>query len=404
MRGTPRRLRVVVVGSSFAGLTAAQELRRRLGDQPEIVVVDRNDHFSFIPSLIWVPFGGREPSEITFPLAPVYQERGITFIHDTAESIDTDWHHVVLSRHGHLDFDRLLVATGPGLDFDRVQGLGPETGYTESICTLEHAGRARSSWRRLEEAPGPVVVGAAQGTSYFAPAYEYALNAARDLQSSGIGAPVTFVTAEPYLGHFGFGGAGRSRAMATELLERLDVEALPNEAIVEVRDGEMELASGRVLPFAHAMVIPPLRGVDMVRASFGLGDDAGWIPVDGEYRHPRYRDVFAAGANVAVSPRTSAGAPIGGPRSGYMSERMARVAARNIAADLGSGSHEQLPAAELGAVSIVDAGDTGLVVRRESGLGAGMGTHAIEGPQSHWAKVAFEKYFLSTRKRGFVRR
>ena len=70
------RKRVVVLGSSFAGLTAALELRKQLDEQHEIVVLDPREDFTFIPSLIWVPFGLREAKDVTFPLAPLYAARG----------------------------------------------------------------------------------------------------------------------------------------------------------------------------------------------------------------------------------------------------------------------------------------------------------------------------------------
>ena len=58
---TPQR--VVIIGSSFAGLTAARELRKRLHERHEVVVLDPRDHFTFLPSLIWLPFGLREQSD-----------------------------------------------------------------------------------------------------------------------------------------------------------------------------------------------------------------------------------------------------------------------------------------------------------------------------------------------------
>ena len=76
--------RVVVVGSSFAGMTAALELRKRLDARHEVVVLDPRADFTFIPSLIWLPFGMREPEDVTFPLAPMYAKQGIRFINEAA--------------------------------------------------------------------------------------------------------------------------------------------------------------------------------------------------------------------------------------------------------------------------------------------------------------------------------
>ena len=51
------RQQVVVVGSSFAGLTAALELRKHLDEHHRIVVLDRRADFTFIPSLAHVMVG-----------------------------------------------------------------------------------------------------------------------------------------------------------------------------------------------------------------------------------------------------------------------------------------------------------------------------------------------------------
>ena len=113
---------------------------------------------------------------------------------------------------------------------------------------------------------------------------------------------MTFITAAPYLGHFGLGGVGDSAQRVERFFDRLGIEGLPNSAIKEVRDGEIELESGRTLPFAYSMVVPPFTGVDAVRGVDGLGNAAGFIPVDDEFRHPQFEDICSAGVAVAIAP------------------------------------------------------------------------------------------------------
>lgn len=43
-------MKVVVVGGNFAGMTAALEVKRKLGKDAEVMVVDRSDNFLFVPS------------------------------------------------------------------------------------------------------------------------------------------------------------------------------------------------------------------------------------------------------------------------------------------------------------------------------------------------------------------
>lgn len=397
--------RVVVLGSSFAGLTAALELRKKLDDRHEVVVLDPRDHFTFIPSLIWVPFGIRKAQDVTFPLAPLYAKKGIRFINEAAAAIDPAAHTVTTTDGEELTYDKLLVATGPRLAFEKVPGLGPEHGYTQSVCNLDHALLAEQAWERFLENPGPVVVGTAQGGSCFGASYEFLFNVKHRIKKAGLEdvAPVTFVSAEPYLGHFGLGGVGDSSERVTAFFSRLGIEGLENTVITEVRDGEMELETGRVLPFAYAMIVPPFTGVDAVRDAEGLANPMGFVPVDDEFRHPQLPDVFSAGVAVAIAPPEQTPVPAGVPKTGHMSEHMAKAAAHNIAADITGGAHTPLPIEEMAAVCVLDAGNNGIIFKADKVLAPGdHGAHVMVGPHAHWAKLAFERYFMGSRRRGLV--
>ena len=403
--------RVVVIGSSFAGLTAALELRKRLHERHEIVVLDPRDHFTFIPSLIWLPFGIRDAGDITFPLASLYERKDIRFVNQAAAKIDTDAHVVTTSGGDELGYDRLLVATGPRLAFEKVPGLGPEHGYTQSVCNLDHALLAKDAWDRFLENPGPVVVGTAQGGSCFGASYEFLFNVHHRIKKAGLAdvAPVTFISAEPYLGHFGLGGVGNSADRVTGFLDRLGIEGLPNTVIADVRDGEIELDGGRVLPFAYSMIVPPFTGVDAVRDAAALANPMGFVPIDDEFRHPELHDVYAAGVATAIAPPEPTAVPAGVPKTGQMSETMAKVAAHNIAADIQGGARRSLPLADLSAICVLDAGNGGIVFKADHVLAHGQYANGHEpsarvmaGPQAHWAKLAFERYFLASRKRGLV--
>ena len=395
-----RRHRVVVVGSSFAGLTAALETKRRMKDRVEVTVIDQRDYFTFVPSLIWVPFGKRDADDVTFPLAPMYERRGIEFVNATAQRFDLP-RRVVVTDQGEIEYDRLVVATGPRLAFEKIPGLGPEQGYTHSVCTLDHALETRKAWKSFLENPGPVVVGTAQGGSCFGASYEFLLNTRYQLQKAGFADhPVTFITAEPFLGHFGLGGVGDSEKRVQKFFDKLGIRGIPNTTIESVSDGEMRLGSGEVLPFGFSMIVPPFTGVDAVTATDGLANPAGFIPVTDEYRHPEHPSVFAAGVDIAIAPPQPTLVPSGVPKTGHMSEHMAKVAAQNITADLEGGEHVHIPVDELGAICILDAGNTGMAIKTDRVLGGGEHTHVMAGPQAHWAKVAFEQVFLAARKRG----
>ena len=396
--------RVVVVGSSFGGMTAALELRKRLDAQHEVVVLDPRPDFTFIPSLIWLPFGMRKAEDITFPLAPMYAKKGIRFVNEAASSFDLDARKVMTSGGQEISYDRLMLATGPRLAFEKVAGLGPENGYTQSVCNLEHAEITKGAWERFLENPGPVVVGTAQGGSCFGASYEFLLNTHHRIKKAGLQdvAPVTFVTAEPFLGHFGLGGVSDSQQRVEKVFDHLGIEGIPNNVITEVRDGEMELEGGRVLPFAFSMIVPPFTGVDAIRQTEGLGNPMGFLPVTDEFRHVDLEDVYGAGVDIAIAPPGETRVPAGVPKTGQMSEVMAKVAAQNITADLQGGERRSMPVTEMEAICILDAGNNGIIFKADHVLGESEHPHVMTGPQAHWAKIAFEKIFLTSRKRGRI--
>ena len=396
--------RVVVVGSSFAGLTAALKVAKELGSDHEVVVLDPRERFTFIPSLIWLPLGIREPDDITFALEPTYARKGIEFVNEAAAAIDPGRGVVTTGSGREIAYDRLMLATGPRLAFEKVPGLGPEQGYTASVCNLEHALDARDRWQRFLDDPGPVVIGTAQGGSCFGASYEFLFNVKHQIKKAGLEdvAPVTFVTAEPYLGHFGLGGVGKSSEMVARFFDRLDIEGITNNVIERVEDGEMHLEGGRTLPFSFSMIVPPFTGVDVVRETEGLGNPMGFIPVDDLYRHVDHPEIYAAGVDIAIAPPGATPVPAGVPKTGHMSERMAAIAAHNIAADINGGEHERLPLADLAAVCVLDAGNSGVIFKADHVLGDSKHPRIMGGLQAHWAKLAFERLFLETRKRGVL--
>ena len=52
--------RIVILGGGTGGLVAANRLRRRLGDEHRVVLVDRSPLYSFAPSFAWVMIGQRD--------------------------------------------------------------------------------------------------------------------------------------------------------------------------------------------------------------------------------------------------------------------------------------------------------------------------------------------------------
>ena len=396
------RRRIVIVGASFAGLAAALDLKARLGAEHDVVVVSDRDEFIFLPSLIWVPFGVRRKDEISFPIAPLLERRGIGFVHQPATALDLAGRAVVTPK-GREAYDFLVIATGPKLAFEAVPGLGPRNGYSQSIFSWPHAELARRAFERFVDAPGPVVIGAVPGAQFFGAAYELALNFVFQLRQRGISpqvAPVTFVTPEPYLGHLGIGGSEPTRHALERLFDRKGIAAITNAATTHLTSRHVHLASGAQLPFAFAMLTPPFVGVDAVRACEEIVDADGFVRVEADLSVRAHSEVFAAGSSVSIDPIEPTTVPCGAPRTGHMAEKMAAVVARNIAARIAGQPTTRIDLRKLEVVYTLDGGNDGLILARDRFLAPHAEVTITPGTTAHWAKSAHERWFLAMRRRG----
>jgi NADH dehydrogenase FAD-containing subunit len=396
--------RALVIGGNFGGLTAALELKHELGADVEVTVVSASDRFLFNPSLIWLPFGKRTAAGITFPLEPVFDAHQIGFVHDEATAIDPEAQKVTTSA-GSYEYDYLVVATGYKNKFDIVPGLGPD-GYAQTITTLDSAERAGQAWRKFLDDPGPVVVGATQGASCFGAAYEFLFNMSYQLRKAKLHnkVPLTFVTAEPFVGHFGIGGLPGGETLLKMFLKKEGITAMTGVAFDEVTPDQIKLTDGTGVPFRYAMVVPPFTGQQVIRATPGLSDDKGYVPVQDTYQSKAYPQIYAVGIAAQVPVPWQTAVPIGIPKTGFPTESMAKVAARNIAADIKGEpptSHKEF--GDMAAVCMMDAGNNGVMILADHMLPPRKAAVMIPGPQVHAMKVAFEKYYLWKSRHGYVR-
>ena len=200
-----------------------------LGSAADITVVSDTDYFQFVPSNPWVAVGWRRPKDIKISLPEVFAKKRIAFSSAGAKRVVPDENKMHLGDGTTLDYDYLVIATGPKLAFDEVEGLGPQ-GHTQSVCHVDHADEASKQWEAFCNDPGPMVVGAVQGASCFGPAYEYALCAVTDLRKRKIRdkVPMTFVTSEPYIGHLGLGGVGDTKGMLESIMRDRDIKWITN--------------------------------------------------------------------------------------------------------------------------------------------------------------------------------
>lgn len=401
---------IVILGAGIGGIPAAYEMNQLKRPEDRVTVISNTDYFQFTPSNPWVAVRWRKPEEIKIQMAPVFGKHGIEFIPAAAQRVRPESNEVELADGQVISYDFLIIATGPRLAFDEVEGMGPEAN-SASVCTVEHAQDAARRWDEFLKDPGPIVVGAVQGASCFGPAYEFAFIMDSDLRKRRLRDKVkmTFVTAEPYVGHLGLAGVGNSKGMLENEFRDHHINWICNAKVSKIEPGRMHVTEvnedgeekkQHELEFKYSMMLPAFTGIDAVRDIEGLVNPRGFVVIDQYQRNPKFENVYSVGVCVAIPPVEPTPVPCGVPKTGYMIETMGHAAATNIRAVLDG--REPYAQATWNAICLADMGDTGIAFVAQPEMPPRNVNWMKKGKWVHLGKVAFEKYFLRKVRKGMV--
>jgi sulfide:quinone oxidoreductase len=393
---------IVVLGGGIGGVSCAYEVKEAVRKEDRVTLVSNKPFFQFTPSNPWVAVNWRKKDDIIVDLAKVLPKHGIAFSAAGAARVHAEENRVELGDGSSLSYDYLVIATGPELAFDEIEGFGPEAN-TQSVCDVDHAAHANAGWEAFCKDPGPIVVGAVQGASCFGPAYEFAMIMDTDLRKRRIRdkVPMTFVTPEPYIGHLGVGGVGDTKGVLESEMRQRHIKWITNAKVDKFEAGKAHVTEvdedGKTkktheLPFKFSMLIPGFRGIPALRGIEGLANPRGFVIVDKYQRNPKYQNVFGVGVCIAIAPLEATPVPCGVPKTGFMIESMVTATALNIG-ELVRGkaaTHE----ATWNAICLADFGDSGVAFVAMPQNPPRNVNWASSGRWVHVAKIAFEKYFL----------
>jgi NADH dehydrogenase len=124
-------VRIVVVGTGFAGLNALDELgklaRRQRRSEPaaprvQLTLVDRNSYSTFQPLLYQVATAGLTSADVAYPAWTAVRKAGAGFRKGEVSGLDTDARQLLLADGSVLGYDYLILATGVSAAFFGVPG------------------------------------------------------------------------------------------------------------------------------------------------------------------------------------------------------------------------------------------------------------------------------------------
>jgi sulfide:quinone oxidoreductase len=313
--------RTLILGGGFGGIATAVELRRLLGEDHEIVLVDSRPQFAMGLRKLWELVGHGTIADGSRS-RPLLARHGVEFLQAEISAIDPAERRAETSG-GPLEGDHLVVALGAVSRPDLVPGLAEHGHDVWSFAGVPAAAEA------LRAFDGGRIVVLIAGAPYPCPPapYECALHLHEHLLARGLRdrTELSVATLQPML----MPNAGRdgSEWMGGQLAERAIAYRLGAKT-ERVEPGLVVLAEGE-LPFDLLIAVPPHRPPAVVAES-GLTAGHGWIAVDAGTLATAHEGVYAVG-DVTLIPLPN-GLPL--PKAGVMAELQGTRVARAIAAEL----------------------------------------------------------------------
>jgi sulfide:quinone oxidoreductase len=307
-------MRVLVLGAGFAGLELSTRLSEELGDDVDVVLIDRSDGFVFGFSKLDVMFGRTTADAVFHPYAE-FVKPGVQFVRASVQSIDAANKRVETDA-GTFEGDILVIGLGADLDPGATPGL-LEGGY--EFYTEAAAFALRDVLARFDG--GRVVIGVTRPPFKCPPApSETALMMHDLLVAKGVRDQSEITLVMPFPVPIP-PSPDASQALLAAFVDH-GITWMPDRGVRELDAGRRVavLTDDTEVPYDLFLGVPVHVAPPVVIES-GLTVD-GWIPVDPVTLATSHPDVYAVGDVTSV----------GTPKAGVFSEGQAKVVADAIIA------------------------------------------------------------------------
>ncbi len=147
---TKQQTRICILGGGFGGLYTALRLSQlpwQKSEEPEIVLVDQNDHFLFLPLLYELLTDELQAWEISPAFEDLLKDTNVRFCQGVVSEINIETKQVKLQNNSPISYDYLVLAMGGETPLDQVPGAKE---YAIPFRTIANAYRLEEQLRRLE--------------------------------------------------------------------------------------------------------------------------------------------------------------------------------------------------------------------------------------------------------------
>jgi sulfide:quinone oxidoreductase len=309
--------RVLILGGGFGGIATARRLKQRLGDDIEVILVDKRDHFMVGFRKSWALVGESSLEEGQRPLDS-FTSIGVRVMRDPVTRIDPQGRAATMGDQ-RIDADALVVALGAELIPNWVPGFRE---HALNVYELQDIPRAAQA---LNEFQGGKLLIGIFGAPYKCPPapFEMALLINDKLKAKGVKANIEVFSPQPMsLPILGQAGCD----MIESRLADHGITFYPNHKATSIEAGEVLFANKR-LPFDLLLGVPPHKPPVVVLESGLVVEGSGWVDVNKHTLETSFEGVYAIGDVVQIM--LANGKPL--PKAGLFAEQMGEIVAERIA-------------------------------------------------------------------------
>lgn len=328
---------VLIVGGGFGGLAAAHELRSAY-PALEVTLVARDDRFYMGFAKLW-DLGRTRPLEEGTRSLSALTERGVNFVQDDVIGLMPWSCSAATTKNGTITADAMLIGVGAATSPAHLDLLAADAAHDL------YDGRSLPAIHEAIEGldGGRILVSILGGPFKCPPApFEAALTLDSRLRAEGRRDAFEIVVTTPQFDALPVAGPDASAYVASHLAE-YGIELRTSAAVIDI-DGAAHTVTFANETTEHydlllgvpASVPPP------VLADSGLAGASGWIEPDPLTLRTSFDYVYAVGDCTHVPNAIGAL-----PKAGVFAAAQGRIAAGQIAAELGYG--KQLPGTDIAA-------------------------------------------------------
>ena len=311
---------ILVLGGGFGGVTAAENLAKRLKPDHQITLISRQREFIFYPALVRLVFGHCALEDVSFDLAQAMHERRVDFVQSEIAWPDPGRREVVLAHgrfQGRLPYDYCIFALGRRLATEQVPGFYE---HAHHLLTVKAALKFMDALQNFHE--GHAVIGYCRDARLSVPVYETAFALDRLLRERGERNQVRITVVSPEKAGGQLGGPEAGPVIEQALADH-GIEFRADFPVAQVQEKELRSDTGGRLDYDLLMLLPPFSGPGEAMYT-GITDAENYVRVNNYMQVTGAPQMYAAGDCVNLI----------GPKMGHMAVLQGEVAAANLAAEV----------------------------------------------------------------------